>query len=185
MRKGGTRKTPEFDEAKSARSRRRTRNPYILRPCDWHSAPFGRLQALPENAKPITGWKDRDDAFLNVAQGIRNVVKELSTPLAGPSATHTGTIGRKQVQSSNPVTSHSREGASRQGPAIKRTEPSNELATPTASSAATRAARSAMSGKLSKIHPTIWVALIAGMAAIITAYWQTGSVQVPRRPTGT
>jgi hypothetical protein len=51
--------------------------PIILRPCDWHSAPFGKLQALPKDAKPITQWSDQDAAFTNIAQGIRKAVEEL------------------------------------------------------------------------------------------------------------
>jgi HEAT repeat protein len=58
--------------------------PIILRPCDWHSAPFGNLQALPieyaGGAKPVTQWKDPDEAFLNIAQGIRTAVAELQQP---------------------------------------------------------------------------------------------------------
>src|SRR5207249_2748961 len=50
--------------------------PIILRPTDWQGAPFSKLQALPKDAKPITRWKDRVDAFLNVAQGIRRVVQK-------------------------------------------------------------------------------------------------------------
>ncbi len=30
--------------------------PIILRPVDWQSAPFGKLQALPKNARPVTTW---------------------------------------------------------------------------------------------------------------------------------
>jgi hypothetical protein len=45
--------------------------PVILRPCDWKGAPFGKLQALPKDVKPVTSWPDLDEAFLNVAQGIR------------------------------------------------------------------------------------------------------------------
>lgn len=52
--------------------------PIILRPCDWKSAIFSKLQALPTDAKPITKWQDRDDAFLDVAEGIRKAVKELN-----------------------------------------------------------------------------------------------------------
>jgi len=52
--------------------------PIILKPVDWSGAPFSKLQALPKNAKPITTWEDRDEALLDVAQGIRKVVKELS-----------------------------------------------------------------------------------------------------------
>jgi tetratricopeptide (TPR) repeat protein len=50
--------------------------PIILRPVDWESSPLGKLQALPKNAKPVTTWKNRDEAFKNAAQGIRKVIKE-------------------------------------------------------------------------------------------------------------
>lgn len=45
--------------------------PIILRPCDWQPAPFGRLQALPRDGKPITTWADRDEAFASIAASIR------------------------------------------------------------------------------------------------------------------
>jgi tetratricopeptide (TPR) repeat protein len=51
--------------------------PVILRPCEWQSAPFGKLQALPTGAIPITRWPDRDEAFLSVTQGIHRAVEEL------------------------------------------------------------------------------------------------------------
>ena len=52
--------------------------PIILKPVEWSGATFGKLQALPKNAKPITTWSNRDEAFLNVAQGIRRVVEEIA-----------------------------------------------------------------------------------------------------------
>jgi hypothetical protein len=54
--------------------------PIILRPVDWEGAPFGKLQALPKDAKPVTNWPDHDQAFLNIAQGIRAAVEELVGP---------------------------------------------------------------------------------------------------------
>jgi hypothetical protein len=51
--------------------------PVILRPVDWESAPFGKLQALPTDAKPVTSWANQDEAFLDVARGIRAQVMEL------------------------------------------------------------------------------------------------------------
>ncbi|AKG23906.1 TIR domain-containing protein [Calothrix sp. 336/3] len=51
--------------------------PIILKPTDWKSAPFARLQALPKDAKAITKWGNRDEAFANVAQGIRSVVRDM------------------------------------------------------------------------------------------------------------
>jgi hypothetical protein len=51
--------------------------PVLLRPCEWQSTPFGKLQALPANAQPVTEWKNRDKAFLNIAEGVRQAVEEM------------------------------------------------------------------------------------------------------------
>jgi hypothetical protein len=51
--------------------------PIILRPVYWKKALFGKLQVLPKNAKPVTRWQNRDEAFLDVAEGIRKAVEEL------------------------------------------------------------------------------------------------------------
>ena len=50
--------------------------PILLRAVDWKGAPFGYLQALPTNAKPITSWSNQDEAFADVATGIRRAVQE-------------------------------------------------------------------------------------------------------------
>ncbi len=52
--------------------------PVILRECDWHPAPFGKLQALPRDGVAVTGWPNRDEAWADVARGIRSVAEELS-----------------------------------------------------------------------------------------------------------
>src|SRR5687768_825440 len=51
--------------------------PVILRPVDWHGAPFARLQALPKDGKPISEWSPRDKGYMNVAAGIRKAVEEV------------------------------------------------------------------------------------------------------------
>lgn len=51
--------------------------PVILRPCDWQGAPFGKLQGLPKDMKPVTSWTSRDEAFKSIAMGIRKVAEEL------------------------------------------------------------------------------------------------------------
>jgi hypothetical protein len=58
--------------------------PIILKPCDWTSAPFGKLKALPKDGKPITTWNTQDDAYFDVAKGIREVVKELNAERESP-----------------------------------------------------------------------------------------------------
>jgi WD40 repeat protein len=52
--------------------------PIILRHCSWQEAPFGKIQALPAHAEPVVGWHDQDEAFTDVARGIRNVVEALT-----------------------------------------------------------------------------------------------------------
>ncbi|CAN7665087.1 toll/interleukin-1 receptor domain-containing protein [Aminobacter sp. LjRoot7] len=56
--------------------------PVILRPCDWHPAPFGKLNATPPDGKPITKWADRDEAFLEVAKALRGALKKLGAATA-------------------------------------------------------------------------------------------------------
>ena len=58
--------------------------PVILRPVLWQDAPFGKLQALPRDARPITSWRNRDSAFLNVAEGIKAAVAEISARVTIP-----------------------------------------------------------------------------------------------------
>lgn len=51
--------------------------PIILRPAFWEGAPFGKLQALPTNAKSVTSWRSRDKALEDVVRGIRDAVRAL------------------------------------------------------------------------------------------------------------
>jgi internalin A len=52
--------------------------PVIIRDCSWHSAPFGKLQALPKDAKAVNNtksWDSRDAAWTDVERGIATVIK--------------------------------------------------------------------------------------------------------------
>jgi hypothetical protein len=51
--------------------------PIILRPCDWKLPPLDALQALPTNNKPVILWTNQDEAWLDVEQGIRKMVRTL------------------------------------------------------------------------------------------------------------
>jgi hypothetical protein len=52
--------------------------PIILRHVYWHGAPFGKLQALPKDGKPVVSsdWNNWDEAFFDVSEGIRKAVEE-------------------------------------------------------------------------------------------------------------
>ncbi|MBZ3695238.1 toll/interleukin-1 receptor domain-containing protein [Phyllobacterium calauticae] len=51
--------------------------PVILRACDWHHSPFGKLKAVPLDGKPVTQWTDIDDAFLQVAKAVREATARI------------------------------------------------------------------------------------------------------------
>jgi hypothetical protein len=49
--------------------------PIIVRPVEdgWRNSPLGKLQVLPQDAKPLTKWRPRDDGYANIVEGIRNL----------------------------------------------------------------------------------------------------------------
>lgn len=51
--------------------------PIILQSVYWESAPFSHLQALPTEAKPVTSWRNRDEAYEDIARSLHGIVKEL------------------------------------------------------------------------------------------------------------
>jgi tetratricopeptide (TPR) repeat protein len=78
--------------------------PIILRAVYWREAPFGKLQALPKDAKPITSWPDRDEAFFNVVEGIRKAVEELRTRLeASPESEQSQEITQTKASVQTPI----------------------------------------------------------------------------------
>lgn len=68
-------------ELKLAMKRHRAREarviPIILRPCDLTGVPFGKLQTLPKDRRPATKWPNRDEAFTDIANGIRLAAEDL------------------------------------------------------------------------------------------------------------
>jgi len=52
--------------------------PVILHPCDWQHLPFGKLQAVPKDGKPISKYPNLHDAFLEVTMSVRAVANEFS-----------------------------------------------------------------------------------------------------------
>lgn len=58
--------------------------PVILRSCQWRETPLKHLAALPKNGKAVSLWPDRDEAFNDVAEGIKRVARELSAKPRSP-----------------------------------------------------------------------------------------------------
>jgi hypothetical protein len=75
----------EMDRAMARHRLREARViPIILRDCVWDLTPFSKLQALPRDGKPVTAWTSRDEAFKNVALGIKAAAEELGRIPAKP-----------------------------------------------------------------------------------------------------
>lgn len=60
--------------------------PLILKPCMWHPIPvgemtLGELQALPKDALPVTSWKDPDEAYTNIAEGLYEKILQVQQEL--------------------------------------------------------------------------------------------------------
>ena len=75
----------ELDRAMARHQLREARViPIILRDCDWDFTSFSKLQALPRDGRPVTAWASRDEAFKNVAVGIRAAAEELARTPSKP-----------------------------------------------------------------------------------------------------
>lgn len=77
--------------------------PVILRKVDWYGAPFTHLQPLPRNAEPVTSWENRDQAFTDIAVGIRKAVEKLKNPMEGSQVDFIETVNSDIVPPSNLV----------------------------------------------------------------------------------
>jgi len=51
--------------------------PIVLRDCDWFDAPFGKLQGLPKDAKPVISYSNMDEAFTFIARKIKQTAKNI------------------------------------------------------------------------------------------------------------
>ncbi len=49
--------------------------PILIKPvAGWEDTPLGKLQALPKDAKAATQWNNLNEAFLNIAGGLRDIL---------------------------------------------------------------------------------------------------------------
>src|SRR5258708_2886642 len=72
------------DEMTRALSRQKSGDarviPLIFRPVDLRDASFAKLLMLPKDGFPITKWRNRDEAFVNVVEGIRAAIEQWNQP---------------------------------------------------------------------------------------------------------
>jgi tetratricopeptide (TPR) repeat protein len=56
--------------------------PILFRPTFWQDLPFARLQGLPtskrEGVKPVTEWRNKDKAYVDIVTGIEKLIRQIS-----------------------------------------------------------------------------------------------------------
>ena len=57
-----------------------------IEPADAEDLPFMKLQCLPTDLKAVTSWTNRDEAWTNVAKGLRATVSSIRARRQGPSS---------------------------------------------------------------------------------------------------
>jgi hypothetical protein len=78
--------------------------PVLLRECDWRSAQFAKLQALPRSGKPVMSWRNRDKAWSDIAQGIREII-ERYPPKSKASVADPATVAPAATPAAQPAVS--------------------------------------------------------------------------------
>lgn len=82
--------------------------PVILRPSDWHDTPFGRLNAVPRDGRPVSRAIDIDEALLQVAHAVREAAQRVARK-KGPSVRSPVTIpAHSERQQAGPRSSNLR-----------------------------------------------------------------------------
>lgn len=79
--------------------------PVILRPCDWQSAPFGKLLAVPKDGKPVSKHASLDDGLLQVAQAVRRAATSRFDPALRSSNESSEQLPAEAAQSEQMVNS--------------------------------------------------------------------------------
>jgi replicative DNA helicase len=57
--------------------------PVLVKSVDLVNLPIGKFQGLPTDLRPISAWRDADDAWLQVAQGVRKAAEEIQAARGG------------------------------------------------------------------------------------------------------
>ena len=58
--------------------------PIILEHCNWELAEFSKLQALPNDGRPVTDFPNQHKAFTEIVKGVKKTIDETSQSKATP-----------------------------------------------------------------------------------------------------
>ncbi|GJL69704.1 MAG: hypothetical protein NPIRA06_23390 [Nitrospirales bacterium] len=78
--------------------------PVMLRSVDITDAPFAALQGLPTDLRPVTSWPNRDEAWTDVAKGIRRTVEQIQAGWTEKQSPMPAVVGLARSGSATPST---------------------------------------------------------------------------------
>jgi hypothetical protein len=58
--------------------------PILIRPCEWECSPLAKFHALPAGKKPVSLFPNPDEAWVEVAHGLRRTVLALAARTLSP-----------------------------------------------------------------------------------------------------
>ncbi|MFP5402667.1 MAG: TIR domain-containing protein [Gammaproteobacteria bacterium] len=124
--------------------------PVLLRAVDIEGAPFAKFQGLPTDLRPVTSWPNRDEAWTDVAKGIRRTVEAIQK-------------GWASAPPSTPANAPAPPSAP--GPSDFATATATAAAPPDAATASAGAARSIRGVQLDSVQEARTDALVQRMCA--------------------
>lgn len=65
--------------------------PIILEPCEWLETPFKEYAALPKDGEAVSGFTNQNNAYLNVATGLRRLLEAVGEG-RGEGSTNAGSV---------------------------------------------------------------------------------------------
>ncbi len=60
--------------------------PILCAPCLWQETPLADIQGLPRGMKPVTAWRNFDEAWNDVVLNLRNIIQEIEKGTAEKTA---------------------------------------------------------------------------------------------------
>jgi hypothetical protein len=75
----------------------------VVRPCDWKSTRAAGFKLLPRDGRPVTKWRSADEAFLNIAEGLKGVVRTVRKAAAAPAVPSRKPASARKVSTKVPA----------------------------------------------------------------------------------
>lgn len=117
----------EYKRAMSRRARKLMRVvAVVVKPCGWKQTRATDFKLLPKDGVPPENWSSSDAAYLNVAQGIGEVIKAVRRELTTKPATPARATPKPKPRSTPPKTSIARSKKVGAGPSAQPGKPSSQ-----------------------------------------------------------